>query len=517
MVLAILLGCGARASWAGEEIRGAVGYVAGKTIYIDIGRSAGISAGDTLSVTRAGEIIGSVVVIHTASTASSCTSLSPVEIRVGDEVTAGERALGMEMNAGRGSAVAPAEAPARRMTRIDGSVSLGSVLSEDLTDSGLGFSRPSLSTRLRVRDIAGRPLTLELRQRSRYYGRESRLRSGGPEDRWTHQIYQLSLTYRPEGSPYTVRWGRILPSVPRGVGYVDGILFGYRSQRHFELGVVGGFRPDEYSADLRFDERTVGAFAAIDLEPRGSDDLELSGAFVGSYRSGTVDREVFVSEGNYSAGTSFSASGSVEIDLNRGWKREMGEAPLDLTRLFLGARYRAAEGLSLHLSYDGRRPARTADNRATPDSLFDDTVRRGLRAGVSWSASPRIRLAGSAGVRFRSGRDNTMSADGSARIRGFPARGVNTGVRFALFRTMFNNGYRPMAEIGVKPLRDLMLDVGAGDTIYDTAGEKSHDPWVTSSLRYRLTRRQFLALRFAAHMSARLRSARLSGETGIRF
>lgn len=86
-----------------------------------------------------------------------------------------------------------------------------------------------------------------------------------------------------------------------------------------------------------------------------------------------------------------------------------------------------------------------------------------------------------------------------------------------MFRTMFTRGYRPMIELGLRPLPDLTLDLMGGDTIYDTGGQRSHDPWIGSSLQYWLSRRQFLIIHFSGHLSERLRSAQLSAETGVRF
>ena len=61
-----------------QEVVGKIGYISGSTVYIDIGHSDGLAAGDTLRVLRGGEEIGRSVVTDASSTASSCRPRAPV-------------------------------------------------------------------------------------------------------------------------------------------------------------------------------------------------------------------------------------------------------------------------------------------------------------------------------------------------------------------------------------------------------------------------------------------------------
>ncbi len=514
VLILVLLPIG-RLFCAESEAGGSVGYISGNTVYIDAGSADGISVGDTVDVTRGETPVGKMVIVNTATNASSCEPLFPIEnVRIGDRVvTSAEVQPGEEVAQ---TPVTKETTRPKRKNRLRGRIALGSLLSEDLTDSGLDFSQPTLSTRIGVNDIAGKSLQLRLRHRSRYYGRERSLTTGASRERWTHQVFELALEYAGDESPYRIQLGRLLPKAPRGLGYIDGALVEYKPRDRLSLGVTGGTRPDLLNAGFESDNATFGVFARSEYAVGGTGKASFSAAFVGNYRSGSVNREFLTLEGDYYTSSRLSTSGSLEIDMNRGW-RASGEDLLELTSMYLTARYRLNADLSANVSYDTRRSPRTLDTRSIPDSIFDDSYRKGLHTGVSWSMSPRVRMSGNFGVRFREDVDNTISASGTIRIREFPMIGMTTNGRFQLFRNMFSRGYRPTVGFAMSPIRDLMVNLRFGDSIYDIGGEVTHSPMVGSSLNYWLSRRRFLAVSFNGYLSERNRSLQLFGETGILF
>lgn len=514
MLILLLLPTG-QAAADQVEVSGKIGYVSGNTIYIDLGRSDGISVGDTVDVTRGGTFIGKLLIVNTATSASSCEPLFPIEkVKIGDHVVTTAEVLAGEKTIKAPTAVKTTRP--KRINKVRGRIALGSILSEDLTDSGLDFTRPSLSTRIRVNNIAGTPLQLSLRQRSRYYDRESNLAGETSSERWTHKVFELALEYDDEGSPYRIQFGRILPSTPRGLGYIDGALVEYQTRDRFTFGAAGGTRPDSWDAGFQSEEVTFSLFAGSEHPLGETAKASYSAAFVGNYRSGIVNREFFSVDGMYTASDRLSATGSFEIDLNREWKRS-GERSFDLTNLFLVTRYRFDNHLAVSLSYDTRRSPRTLDTRAVPDSLFDDSHRKGLHAGVSWTMSKRVNFNGNAGVRFREGIDNTYSASGSVRIREFPVTGVVMNARLQVFQSLFSRGYRPIVGFVLSPSRELRINLRIGDSIYEIGGDIMHNPLIGSSINYWLSRRSFLSIALNGYLSEGQRSLQLFAETGLLF
>ncbi len=494
------------------EVAGEVGYVSGTSVYIDIGWSDGVAEGDTVLVKRGDLPVGIMIVVSTASKASSCRPLFPVtEIKRGDGVLSKSKTIPeAEGEEKPTESVETAPAP-RRITELRGRASLGSLLSEDLTSSGLGFSQPAMNMRVTLDNIAGQPLSLNVRHRSRYYGRESF------GDRWAHQTYELAVIYGEEGIPCRVEIGRLNPSAPRGLGYIDGALVEYIRGRDFRVGAAGGLRPDIFDASLNGNEQIYGIFADYHKRLSGRARASLAGSLSGSYNNGLVDREFLFLESDYSSGDRFSTANSVEVDLNRNWKSAAGNPTVELTSIFLTTRYRALDGLSMNLSYDTRKRNRGIDDISVPDSLFDDSFRQGLHAGVSWAPLRRIDVSGGFGVRFRTGVDNTISASGSVRVRNFPTASATTTTHVSFFQTMFTRGYRPVLGCRISPTRGLLVDARVGDYIYSVAETTGHNTWIGSSVNYRLRARQYLALSFRGYLSERLRSAQVFAETGIAF
>ena len=506
------------------RIAGHIGQISGDALYIDLGREDGLTGGDTLAVSRAGVAVGRMIVTSTARRASACRALGPISaLRVGDRVTARVVSSTQPPTGGEADPV-PSDGPGRRRTtglepanRLRGRIFLSSLLSDDLTGSGLDFAQPALYSRVTLDRIAGTPVALSARRARGSEGRRA-ARGGDPcRGGGADRGYELVLESDGAARPSAAALGRFTPDRPRGIGLIDGLMRRFKARAGLSVGVVGGTRPDPVDTAFRSGVTALGLVTDYERPVGEKGSATLSGALVGSYAGGEVDREYVYVEGDYNDGGRFFSSNSIELDVNRGWRGEGGGAPLTLTGAFLTARYRLRTGLTARASYDTRRAVRSLDNRAVPDSLFDDAFRRGFHAGAAWSASPRIHLSGGFGVRVRAGAANTLSGTGSVRLRQFPVAGVTTTARIALFRSMLGRGYRPTISAGLSPIHGLALNLRGGDTIYETSTGTEHNPWIGTFANYRLSRRHYLSASFTGYLSDRLRSARLFAETGLFF
>lgn len=501
-----------------NRVRGTVTYISGSSVYVDVGTSSGITSGDTLLVVRGRAVIGPVVVSAAARHSSSCSPLVPIlDIRVGDEVTASAEQVSEPETPEPEPEKVVITSRSVPANQVSGRLSLGSYLSRDLTQSGLDFTRPSLSAVLRMRRLGGTPLALEFRQRVRYLGRESESNVSLEEDRWASRVYELALVYEERGNPLALRFGRFSPEGARGIGYLDGALARYALTERLTVGVAGGVRPDYFDAGIDTREKAFGIFTRYDRKTSAGRMISASAAFSGTYGDGTVSREFFFLEGSYAAGRRFATRNSVEIDLNRGWKRSDGRPALEVTGLFLTARIGVLEDLTIGVSFDNRKNLRTLYNRAVPDSLFDDALRRGFHTSVSWKFNSKMRVDGSFGIRARQGFDDTISGSGALRIADFLGKGLSLNARLSVFRMMFTQGYRPSVGLGFPRLGDLRLSVSGGSYIYDVGGSKVSHPWMESSADYRLGRNVTASAVFWSYLSSGLKSARLFMEVSYLF
>jgi hypothetical protein len=291
----------------------------------------------------------------------------------------------------------------------------------------------------------------------------------------------------------------------------------YAVKENLVVGGAGGLRPDYFDAGFGTREKAFGVFTRYERKNPAGRRISGSAAFSGTYGEGTVSREFFYFDGGYSVGSRFSTLNSVEIDLNRDWRKSQGKSSFELTGVFLTARYALREDLSVGASFDNRKNLRTLHTREVPDSLFDDSLRRGVHANVSWALSPRMKVDGSFGIRTRDGFDDTVSGSGALRISDFIRKRLSLHARLSVFRMMFSRGYRPSVGLGLPPMGDLTLGVSGGSYIYDVGGSTSSNPWVESTANYRLSRRTYLSATFWSDLSGGFQSAKLFSEVGFLF
>ena len=501
------------------EVRGEVKYVSALSVYIDIGEAVGLSEGDTVEVRRGEATISHLIISSTAAHSSSCSPIGSIrDIRIGDTVVGKVRTVEEPAQTeGAGPRAAAGKKTRIKPNLLTGRVSLGSLFSEDFSNSGLGFSEPTLNTRFRLKNLAGKPLSLNFRQKVRHVGRQRSSNALPDADRWIKRVVELALTFEAEGRPVRLSLGRFFPSRVRGIGCIDGGLVEYEVKDKISVGAVGGLRPDYFDTGFRTDEKMFGIFTSYEMGQVKGRAFHLSASYLGSYRDGEVNREFIYLEGNYSRGAKLSTYNSIEIDLNRGWKKSSGESLFQISGVYLSARYKLRDYLSITSSFDNRKNLRTLYNRSVPDSLFDDAIRRGLRAGVSWKLSERIHATGNFGVRFREGVDNTLSASGGLRVRDLFVDRLILNARISVFRTMLTRGYRPYVGFHFPTYHRLMLDISTGSYIYDSGGQVSSYPWVGYTVRYELNGRTYLSSSLWTYLKGGLRSARLFSEIEYLF
>jgi hypothetical protein len=199
----------------GQRTAGEVKYISGTSVYIDVGEADGLAPGDTVSVVRGGSVLGRLIVTATAAHSSSCAPEGSLgDIKVGDRIIrAGSERL-PEEELPRIPAREKTAGTSMAANLMHGRVAIGSLISEDLTSSGLDFSQPSMNARLKVENLGGMPLTLDLRQRLRYLGQGRQVAPDLEENRWANRVYELALVYEEDESPLTLRFGRFVYRLP---------------------------------------------------------------------------------------------------------------------------------------------------------------------------------------------------------------------------------------------------------------------------------------------------------------
>ena len=92
----------------------------------------------------------------------------------------------------------------------------------------------------------------------------------------------------------------------------------------YRLGVAGGTEPDPDNSSFDADNSRAAVFLSFEGGSPENQRIASTVAFSGSYHSGTVSREFVYLQNAYSYTRRFTAYQSLEIDINRDWRRGSG-------------------------------------------------------------------------------------------------------------------------------------------------------------------------------------------------
>jgi len=443
--------------------RARITYLASGMAYLDAGREDGLKEGLEVRVFRAGAQVGVLNVTYLASHRSACTVVSStMALSAGDSVEFEPVAKPATADSGRaaGAALATSQRPKLSNTanRVRGRVGFRYLLVRPL--EGNGFNQPAVDLRLDAPSLGGGPagFLVDIRARQTYSTR--------PDGSVTRDsrtgVYQAAVLLQTPHGPAHLTLGRqYLPTVS-SVSLFDGALAQYQKSR-FGLGIFAGSEPDPVSMGYSNDVRSYGLFLEGRSAPSAHTRWTLTGGAVGSYAGGTVNREfAFLQASLNTPGVSvFLAQ---ELDVNREWKAAAGDPPVELTSTFASLMVRPAQWASLQIGLDNRRNVRLYRDFVSPETLFDDTFRQGVWAGVSLMAGSHVRF----GV---DGRASLGGADSATRTRsgtaylGFerltPAN-LSLRTRYTQYSSVLRTGTLQSFQLGVRPLSWLGFEGNGG-------------------------------------------------------
>lgn len=514
---------------------GEVKYLSQNSLYIDLGSEQGLRKGDTLTVKRDRRVIGKLVVQNIARLSAACKFLSQnTPIRIGDQVEIVilmrdkvPAATPVESTKEKGveSQLARPQSPKRRLrrrpvasknNRVKGRFSMQMLSLDDQTPSNRDTYQMAFRSKLKIERFMGFPVALRVRWRSRSHHRQNLQSSEIATDEWRHHFYEFGLVSNSKEANVEFGLGRVLSNRIRGLGYIDGGLFSLKMNGVWRVGVAGGTQPSLRTLAFQTAEHKFGIFLNFEKGEYGKQRVSSTAAFSGRYHKGEVSREFFYLQNTTSFGGKFSLYQTVEIDLNRNWKRDSGHASFQLSNFFLSANYYPTKFISISGSYDARKSVRVYETRSIPDSLFIEVLRQGFHAGITVRLPNRIRLSGNLGIRLRTGqlRSTTSASFGLSVPRIFNSW-ATLSARLSYFNTLFTKAYRPSVRIRLPVTRGLSVNASGGSYVYQSSSGTTHSDWLEANGSYRINRRLFSSFGYRMFLDERLRSARLSLELGV--
>jgi hypothetical protein len=302
-----------------------------------------------------------------------------------------------------------------------------------------------------------------------------------PQTEWNNRVYEVALRYNNPASPLTYQAGRISSNQISGIGRFDGASIEYELRNKMRLGAFGGAVPNLSTSEPQTDETTAGVYAVYEKGSWQRHRVAGTLALAGRYDTGEIDREFLYEQVRYSWARRISFHQSAEISINRDWREEAEGATFSLTNFLVNATYSPSNLISFDFGFNNRKLAHTFETRDTPDSLFDDALRQGFRAGLHIKLPKRLRVRLRAGLRIREGEET----DTRTMVAGLSQRDIlSTGITGSLQLNAFDNRYSTGIQISLAASRYvfrvvyLQLELGQSSYEFDASQDAINYRWI---------------------------------------
>lgn len=443
-------------------------YITPSSVYVDAGSGDRIQVGDVLEVVRSRKTVAKLGVEHLSSRKAACRVLeTAVELHVGDTVQFIPRedaTSPAEDTSGRVSAASPVSASVARRSRsgpgwlrengIRGRLGARYLTVVDRGGTGQDFSQPALDLRLDGRSIGGSAFDLSVDVRARQTYRTSS--DGTISNDGRSRVYQAAGTWHPKTSLFNFTVGRQYSPDLATLSIFDGAAATLRFS-HWSIGALSGTQPDPVDYGYSQEIRDSGGFLQISSSQAPADRWYVTLGMIGSYVAGEINREFVTLQASYSH-PRFSTYVSQDVDLNRGWRREVEGSTHTLTNTYVSSRWRATEGLSLHAGYDNRRNVRLYRDFESPETEFDDAHRQGFWGGVAqrFARYYRVGLDAKRATGGSSGNADAYTLTLAAQWR------VHASLRSTYFTNQLADGWMHSGLLGAQVLSWTHVEIGGG-------------------------------------------------------
>ncbi len=389
-------------------------YLTSTTAYIDAGREDGVVEGTRVEVVKGGVVVAVLRVTDVSSHRAACaieTGAEALEVGAAVRYEAAEVPPRPDTTPPVGAATTesgqpiefaaakPGQSWMRRMG-LRGRIGVRYLTVIDQSGYGGTVSQPSLDVRVDGHGVNGSNFDLQVDVRARHTYQT--VADGTQYNDGEARVYRFNGAWRTMGDRFRVTLGRQFSSALTSVSTFDGVQTEYDRAR-WGVGAFVGAQPAPIDYSFSTDIREYGGFVRMRSRPLAAARWEVSAAAIGSYQLGEINREYISLVGRY-ANPRLSLFGQQDIDINRGWRAEVENAGTSLTSTFLTGRYRLTPSLDLDAGYDNRRNVLVYRDYVSPETLFDDSYRRGVWGGAG------VRFA----RRFRAGVSARSSSGGSA-------------------------------------------------------------------------------------------------------
>lgn len=512
------------------ELRYAVSYVAASTVYINAGREGNLAVGDTVTIVRGAERIGSVVIAAVSKRSSSASIITQsLPIIAGDAAVIEKvvnapppppPVIALDVKDTMSSAVSVPLIPpssAREENIVSGRAGIQYIgaLAED---PKLNLSQPSVLLRLNVQNLYGTGLVFSMYGRSYYDISDIYSRYGGSE-RLKHRLFDLSLQTNDPASDIGYGIGRLSSEFVGGMGTFDGGQF-YVRQGNITAGFLTGAKVQERGLQVDGEEMKGAFFINMKTGPDILHQYNGTLAYGRQMVQGRLDREFLYLQHFVMVGPELSIYESSEIelnDINGGVKART----FKFSNTFLSVNYYPADWVSTNVGFDGSRSIYLFESmKSFSDTLLDKNIMQGYRAGATFRLPYFMSLSANLSYRTKKGdaRD-ARTLSGSYRISDILGSEIGAGIRYADIIGVYSNGKNLTVDADKTLFYALSLSLRYDYYQYTILSLKqtytTHTATVNSS--YRFSKRLYSSLAVDGIIDNTMNSLRVYAEVGVRF
>ena len=396
-----------------------INFLAGGSVYINAGLGDSVRVGDSLQVVRNGTTVALLRTTFVSTHRAVCDTLwTRAPLAVGDRfvlprgLPASSTVAGSSLtDADSGGAVAASAAPVRirnaNAQRLRGRIGARWL---SVNTSGGSFQQPALDFRFDATNAGASHVDLSVDTRSR---RTTRSFTGtADETEFLSRVYRATLTVRSQNANRRITVGRQSSPTLASISLFDGALLELGGATH-SFGLFSGTQPDPSGYGPSTDVVESGLFAEWHQRPLSLRRWSVALGGVTSQDKGQSNRDFLFAQSWWYSKT-FNASLAQELDVNHGWKRDAGEAPLSMTSTYANLRLPLRQSFALTGGYDNRRNVRLYRDRLTPETEFDDAYRQGAWCGAQSLITSHVHL--SVEARNNAGADRSHSWSTSAEL-----------------------------------------------------------------------------------------------------
>jgi len=460
-----------------------------------------------------------------ASTSTSPSAASEEEPSIEQVIAAEAASLALAPSADTPGRWQPPRGVRQRSTQVSGTVV---VEMEDFKDESeaqrLDFQRLGARVSIRILDIGGHPYSLRVRARTQQ-NRRSLVGSGDlPITESRDRFYELSLAYDPPQGRFAYRVGRMSASPYVGVGYVDGFLGQVALTSSIEVGGFAGASGNIESLGFDAGRQKYGLFTRFTSSTTDSG-LPWEVILAGVREQGLEDisREYVTLQSRFSSGGRgrFSFYQRTEVDVNRGWRKDLSEKGVQISNLSLVGTAQLSRFSRLSISYDRFEPYRTEESRPLPEEVFSAFLRQGWRASLYFGKPRGLNVSLSAGYRSQEGEEEkTVSYGLGLRYTDVASVGLSLGANFLGFSNPFNEGYVATAQASQQIPGGHLIDVTLGNRVsnnllFEDTERKSY--WARAGAWIQLPKNLFGNAEYELGRGDDLQGQRFSLGLGYRF